>query len=130
MKTIDQFVTNKDSQLQKLILKAQETRELDRIFSNLVGKPLCEHCRVAKLKKSELIIMVENSAWATRLLYAIPDIIKNINTQPEFKEVTSIRYHIEKPSAKASKPAPKKHLSKENEIIWQELLDNLKAKAN
>jgi len=130
MKTIDQVIWRKDSELQKLIEKANAVSRLDRIFKNIVEKPLAEHCNVSKLKKSELIITVENSAWATRLLYAIPDIIKNINTQPEFKEVTSIRYHIEKPSVKASKPVPKKHLSKENEIIWQELLDNLKSNAN
>ena len=56
------------------------------------------------------MIIVDSAAWATNLRYAIPDIIKTLRTQPEFKNLQNIRYHVSRYSI-PSAPLPQRRNS-------------------
>ena len=125
MKTIGDIL-EKNSSLKKLIKKTQSTKNLEAIFHSILDPDFAKNCHFANFKESVLTITVTNAAWATKLRYTIPDIKKNLCTQPEFKKLTSIRYIInqQKYSAKTKKRETK--LSHSNEILWKETLDGLK----
>jgi hypothetical protein len=128
MKTIGEILRKNNSALTKLIKKTQGTQSLAFAFQNMLDSNLAKNCSFANLnlEKSMITVTVTNAAWATRLRYAIPDMIKTLRTQPEFKTVTTIRYLINQPTH-ASKPKKRqKKLSNENEILWQESLIRLK----
>lgn len=129
MKTITDILKKSDSILTKLIAKVKSSEDLEVIFRTALDSNLAKHCHFANYKNSELAITVTNASWATRLRYSIPDIIKQLQVQPEFKDITSIHYTIDIPQnfSKRTKNTPAK-LSQNNEILWQKTLVDLKGK--
>jgi hypothetical protein len=126
MKTIGEILGKNNSTLTKLIRKTQTSRDLAFIFQNALEANLAKHCRFASLEGHVITVTATNAAWATRLRYAIPDMIKILRTQPEFKMVTNIRYFVSPPTHTATSKKKQKKLSADNEILWQETLDRLK----
>ena len=131
MKTIGEILKKNNSSLSKLIGKSQRTRDLASVFQSMLDADLAKNCKFANLDDSVITITVKNAAWATRIRFAIPDLLKNLRTQPEFKKVTNIRYlvnhHQINNKQDQNKKKPKKaRLSVDNEILWQETLSRLK----
>jgi len=129
MKTIADILKKNNSPLAKLINKLKSSQDLEIIFHTALDASLAKHCHFANYKNSELTVTVSNTSWATRLRFAIPDIIKQLQIQPEFKTLTSIRYTVISPqmlTIKSKSPGTK--LSSNNEILWQRTLADLKEK--
>lgn len=131
MKTITEIFEKSDSPLAKLLSKTKTSQNLEPVFHMMLDENLAKHCKIASYDGSKLAVMVTNTSWATRLRYAIPDIIKNLKIQPEFKTITSIRYNVEqRPTSSIKKILVNKPLmSKENEISWKKAIADLKKKA-
>lgn len=129
MKTITEILKKNNSPLTKLITKLKDSQDLEPIFRTALGSDLAKYCHFANYRNSELTITVANTSFATRLRYAIPDLIKQLRVQPEFKEITSIRYTIATTQMQLAtqKNQPTK-ISSVNEILWQKTLSDLKKK--
>lgn len=130
MKTINEIIKKDNSTLAKLISKSQESHGLKIIFASAVDKDLIKYCDFATYKNSVLTVTVSNQAFATKVRYAIPDIIKNLKIYPEFKDLTKIRYVVEKTpiiNNIKSKQKPAK-LSQSIEILWRKTMSELKNK--
>ena len=129
MKTITDILHKRDSFLTKLINKTKNSKNLEVIFRTAVEQNLAKHCHFANYKTSELSVTVTNTAWATRLRYAIPDIIKQLRIQPEFKEITKIRYIVASTLTSPTKPKKEKNkLSRDNEELLRKTMLDLKKK--
>jgi len=130
MKTLGQIFFHQNDVLPELINKAKQLSKLDQLFRSFLDASLARHCHLANLSETEMLVVADNSSWATRLRYAIPDILKNIKTQPEFKDLKKIRYCL---SAEQSLSSPKKEkpkLSSVNEKLWKDALSLLQKKKN
>jgi len=131
MDTISKILQKKGSKLSKLIEKTRGSENLEAIFHAALEENIAKHCQFANFKDSLLTVTVSNSSWAMKLRYTIPDIVKNLRIQPEFKELTKIRYTIAKPNQKTPK---KKHspekISKENEKLWHKTIADLQEKTS
>jgi hypothetical protein len=92
--SINQILTDKNSPLAKIIKKSVSLQDLNQLFQNILNNDLSKHCQIAQFAKKTLTLIVDNASWATNLRYAIPDIIKLLRTQPEFKNLKNIRYKI------------------------------------
>lgn len=129
MKTIAQILDNQTSGLAKLLAKAEITRRMDLMWKKNLDPDLARHCNFAKITKETLVATVDNAAWATRLRYAIQDILKNIQTQTEFQMVKKIRYVIRPEIATGEEPEKsqlkKPKISPESEKLWRETLRGL-----
>ncbi len=69
-----------------------------------------------------MVVIVDNASWATNLRYAIPDIIKTLRTQPEFKGLQSIHYHISRYSMPpTASPQQKNSTDMQNARMLKEL---------
>ena len=121
MKTLGQILSCKHNILPKLVDKAQQLSKFDRLFRSFFDAALARHCHLAELTATEAVVVADSSAWAMRLRYAIPDILKNVKTQPEFKELKKIRYCV---SIDQSLPQPKqaKHCFLKAYLDFQTLL--------
>ena len=95
MKTID-TILSKSTVLQNLLNKTNELQYLSKIFAICLEEKLAKHCRIAKmdLENKTLHVAVDNPTWATKLRYVLPDVLKNLRTQPEFKNIKSIKYSV------------------------------------
>lgn len=125
MKPINEILINKNTHLAKLFVKSAKNRELNNIFKNILDGELKKHTHFAKISKEILIVTVDSAAWATRLRFTIPEILKNLNTQIEFKEIKKIRYVIVPNDEFQPIKATKKKISAENEKIWRETIKNI-----
>lgn len=125
MKTVGQILEKNSSQFQKLLTAVQQTEVYDRLLKNCLDAELAEHCHFAAIKDQQITVVVDNSAWATRFRYAIPDILKNLNAQLEFKDITKIRYIIEKHVKNTPKKVNKEKMSAQNERLWKETVTSL-----
>jgi hypothetical protein len=125
MKTIGEIL-EKNTALEKLVRKTHTSKNLAFIFRSMLDAGFAKHCHFAHLKDSVLTITVTNAAWATRLRYAIPDMVKNLSTQPEFKQVTTIRYSVTQQNGTVKIKEKQTKLSRTNEILWQETMTDLK----
>ncbi|MEI8054892.1 MAG: DUF721 domain-containing protein [bacterium] len=128
MKTIGEILKKNNSPLTKLIKRNQEARNLSSVFQSMLDANLAKNCQFANLEGSVINVIVKNAAWATRIRYAIPDMLKNLRTQPEFRMITSVRYFIDR-KACVTNPKKKKitKLSSDNEVLWQKTLARLKS---
>lgn len=130
MKTIGEILEKNSSPLAKLIKKNQDTRNLAAVFQSMLDTNLAKNCQFANLEGSVINITVKNAAWATRIRYGLPDMLKNLRTQPEFKAVTAIRYFVSHTTQAVMLKKKKKttKLSSNNEVLWRETLAKLKQK--
>lgn len=127
METIGEIL-KKNTQLTKLLNKSQSTKRLEYVFHSMLDSNLARHCQLTNISGSTLNVVVTNSSWATKLHYSIPDIIKGLRTQPEFKDISSIRYSISHDiQTKILKGKPVK-ISRSNALLLKETLVGLRAR--
>jgi hypothetical protein len=128
MKALHEILEKNATVVANLLKKMKEHQHFSKIFRGMIDKNFAQNCHFANLEKSVLTVTVPNTSWATKLRYAIPDIIKILQTQPEFKKVSKIRYHIENNNKEDILKIKKKPLeiSEKNKILWQETLAKLR----
>jgi hypothetical protein len=112
-----------------LIAKAKYLEKLNNFFSKILDSTLATHCFIAKFENDELTLVVDSPTWATKLRYAIPDLLKNLKCQSEFKSVAKINYCISPKNENVYILKKKKNLmTEENEKYWNETLKSLKTR--
>jgi hypothetical protein len=126
MKTIADILKKGDSNLAKLINKSKASGDLERIFHMALDGNLAKYCQFANYKDSELTVVAANTAVAARLRFVIPDIIKQLRIQPEFKDIETIRYTIAPAEGRLKPKKAKLKLSAASEDLWQQTLQELK----
>ncbi|MBN2689265.1 MAG: DUF721 domain-containing protein [Gammaproteobacteria bacterium] len=100
-KKIEQFLQKRTSPLASIYHKVDELNHLNKIFHAIYNNDLGKQCYVVDLTAKTLHLIVTTSAWATKLRFSIPDIIKILKTQPEFNNICKIKYKIDNFKAKA-----------------------------
>lgn len=93
MRTIEQLFHN-SSRFSKMIDETIKLKKLSFVFQSMLSDEFKNHCRLARIENTEMIVIVDNSVWAMKFRYLIPDLLKNLRTQIEFKKIKSIRYQI------------------------------------
>jgi hypothetical protein len=76
-----------------LLERARSLQRLEQAVLRLLTEDLAAHCSVMNLKKETLILGVRSSAWAARLRFAAPEIIKQLQCQLSLA-VTGIEVRI------------------------------------
>lgn len=85
---------NNDPKWHKLFSKARKLEKLNAVFKEIIKLDLREHCSLAKIESEQLFLTVDCAAWATKLHYSLSDLLKNLRIQPEFRQITKIRYSV------------------------------------
>ena len=103
-KPIKLYLNNNNSTFSNLYKKALSIRELDHKLKNLIDPSLRNQFELANINAEIVVILVNNSAWATRLRYNIPVILNVLNNQLNFKNVKTVRIKIKQPISNKSSP--------------------------
>ena len=86
-----QFIlTQTDSTLGKLLEKAKQLTELDKLIKGYLSPKLAEHCQVCNLRNGRLVIMTQKAVYATRLKYEIPELLARLREQEGFQGLIGI----------------------------------------
>jgi len=80
--------------LQPLIQKIQHIQQLNQNLNEVLSGDLKKHCRVAGLEGTCLILQVDSGAWATRLRYETPELLRALQTHKDFARIESIRWQV------------------------------------
>lgn len=122
-------VNSTKNRITGLVAKAKQLEKLNADFKKFVDQNLATHCFIAKLEDDELTIVIDSAIWATKVRMAIPEILKDLQCQPEFKKIRKINYCVSSKIAdfKVAK-LNKTPISSENAKLWQETLEFLKNK--
>ena len=78
------------NQLVKLIDKVNRLHAVNQYLHDILEPNLVKHCKTANIKGHQLILITDTAAWATRLRYITPDLIKILRKKIELKEIETI----------------------------------------
>lgn len=91
--------------LQPLMQKAFRLTQLDKRVRGLLPASLKNHCRVANVRDTALVLLADGAAWATRLRYLAPELCRRLQAS-ELPRLTRIEVRIAPPETPASPPKP------------------------
>jgi len=80
-KPLHKLLHGSSDALSRVLGHAGRLAALDRILRPQLGQPLASHCRVANLRRDTLVLQVDSPAWAARLRYQIPALLKTLRGQ-------------------------------------------------
>jgi hypothetical protein len=93
---ISTLLQYKNSPFADLCKKANTIQEIDRKLKILLDPTLQDQFELANINADIAILLVNSSAWATRLRYNIPAILNALNKQLNFPSVKTIRIKVKK----------------------------------
>lgn len=97
-KPLQQLLDNQVDTLPGIKAKIKQLTDLNNIWQTQLDSTLAQHCRVANFREKCLIIEVDSSAWATRLRYLIPELLKSLRSFTEFTGLQAIEWYIQPPT--------------------------------
>ena len=90
-KSVSSILQQSKNELADLINKVNQLQELNQHLQNILDPKLAKHCQVANFDKSTLVLVVDNSNWATRIRYMIPDLIAQLKQISAFHTLKTIQ---------------------------------------
>ncbi len=84
-----------------LVERAQRLLRLERNVLQLLPEDLASHCNLLNLNKSTLVLGTPSSAWAARLRFAAPELVKTLRSRLSL-DVSTVRVRIRPETPPAS----------------------------
>lgn len=94
-KPLPELLTTQSNLLPGLKEKISQLISLNQLWHAQLDPVLANHCRIANFRNNCLIIEVESSAWALRLRYSLPELLKLLRELPEFAQLKTIEWYIQ-----------------------------------
>jgi hypothetical protein len=79
-----------------MLERVHKLQRLERAVLQLLPADLAAHCKVMNLRKEILVLYTTSAAWAARLRFAAPDLIKQLRCQLSL-DVTAIKVRVQPP---------------------------------
>lgn len=92
---INELLEKSETQLGKLISQAQAIDTLNAVFTLALEPDLAPHCRVGYYDSGVLTLFAASAAWATRLRYAVPNLLSQLRALPTWAGLRSIQVKIQ-----------------------------------
>ena len=67
------------SSLKLIMQKAQQILAVKRLLNHILPQEIIPYYRIMNLSQETLILQLENAAWATRVRYLIPHLLKQFS---------------------------------------------------
>ena len=111
-------------QLEKILFQAKRLQQLQALLAQLQPE-LSQHCQVANFKDGELILAVSSAAWAMRVRFLAPELLKSL--KKNLPGLTKIQTQITMPltEKKAEPYWPKLALSDNTREMLAGLADTI-----
>jgi hypothetical protein len=90
------LLNDKHSSLAALLEKASSIQATDRKIKKLLDPTLKDKFELANINADVAVILVNSSAWATRLRYNIPIILDILNKDLNYTSIKTVRIKIKK----------------------------------
>lgn len=87
-KSVYDFVTN--SPLSSLLEQLESMRILREEVQKVLPPELREHCMLANYKNGYITLSASTAAWATRLKYIAPELLKALKQKPGLSQLEGV----------------------------------------
>lgn len=92
MKTVSELLSS--GTLKAYLEKAACLDHLNTIFETVIPPDFVSHCKIANFENGCLTVYANNSGWATRIRYAIPELLKVLKIDDNFKGLKEIKCKV------------------------------------
>jgi len=112
--------------LQNLEQKINKLKTLNKYAHAILGKEIASHVSIANLRDSTLVLIAESGVWATRLRYAMGELMPKFRQEAAFYYVANIEIIVRGGETTPPQKAPAESInflsiSKESAQILQNL---------
>jgi hypothetical protein len=87
-------IAGQSEALRRLTAQAGELKRLNERLKALLPPTLATHAEVAVVREDTLVLLASSAAWAARLRYSVPDILRLLATDEAFPGVRNIRIRV------------------------------------
>jgi hypothetical protein len=88
-------IVNHHSALQTLVTRATELKRLHSVFAARLGDGFANNFDVANIRDDgTLVLFASSPAWATRLRYVVPDLLRWARDIPALEKVSNIQVQV------------------------------------
>jgi len=81
-------------ELQPVLRRAAKLARLQPRVNYYLDPELAPHCKVANLRRNRLILAVDSAAYATRLRFYLPQLLKQLQQQERLTDINGIDIKI------------------------------------
>ncbi len=82
------------SALARLLGRASQQDAWTDQLRALLPQDLASECRVANVRDQVLTVHINNAAWATRLRFLVPGLLRSLNRLADFTAVSDVRLKV------------------------------------
>ncbi|HCU89684.1 MAG TPA: hypothetical protein DGR97_07065 [Gammaproteobacteria bacterium] len=104
---LDAIVTH-NPVLRKLFRNAAKHQNTALRVKSLVAEPLRSHIQLVAVREDTIVLTADSSAWAAKMRYQVPNLVKKIRKTSEFAEIQTIRVTVLKSSSADTLPRNRK----------------------
>jgi len=94
--SIGDILSGSSTKMHYVLNKSKQIAELNAQVIPKLDEDMQAHCRVANFNQGVLVIEVDSGAWAMRLRYAIPDLLRRLRSEDKLFSVSSIKSFVGK----------------------------------
>lgn len=109
----------------RLLEHARQLQSLDTQLAACLDPEAAAHTRVANLNNGRLVIHTDSAAWATRLRYLVPQLLRCLHKAPSLTHLQGIDIRVSplaQPASPVTRPAI---LSADNAALLDSTADTL-----
>lgn len=82
-------------QLAGLLDTIDDLKVLSGVVMEHLDSAYADHYRLANYRQGELVLTTHSTAWATRMRYLIPELLKKLQEEPVFEALKSISCRVD-----------------------------------
>ena len=123
---IQQYLASSEGSLAQLQNRAAQLQYYHEQIKSILPPPLEDHFKLANVDKNYLTLHTDSPAWAARLRFKTPDILKRIQALCDTNPPKSIRIKVIPPASTSKKPGPKPKLSDANANLIHKTAETIK----
>lgn len=114
MRSIMQICFQRSTGLHYLLQHHAKLQQVERLFAPCLSASLQEHVRVANVRQNTLYLHVDNSAWASRVRFLIPQLLACCRQHQTLNGIRRIQIKVQAFSNIPKVPPSKPRLSANN----------------
>lgn len=96
LKPLSQLLKENTGELHGLLAHAARLERATRLLLAALDPPLNQHCRVANIKDSVLVVQADSSAWASKLRFRVAAVLACVQREPGFEKLRAVRVKVRK----------------------------------
>ena len=123
---IQEYLSTSDGALAQLQNRAAQLQYYHERIKSILPPPLEDHFTLANVDKNYLTLHTDSPAWAARLRFKTPDILKCIQDSCDTNPPKSIRIKVILPTSTVKKTGSKPKLSAANAQLIHKTADSIK----